>query len=182
MASARDIRRKVFLALYYGLARWLPVSYRPGGKLAARLRVWCCRNIFESCGRDVNIERGAYFADGSRVRLGDRSGLGVNAHIKNNTVIGSDVMMGPGFVVQESRHAFSRTDIPMGQQGELPPQQVIIEDDIWIGADVMVVGNRRIKRGSILAARTVVVKDFPEMSIIGGNPSQLIRSRLTGKD
>ncbi|MDE6366045.1 MAG: acetyltransferase, partial [Muribaculaceae bacterium] len=46
------------------------------------------------------------------------------------------------------------------------------------GADVMVVGNLRIRRGSILAARAVVVKNFPEMSIIGGNPSRLIRSRV----
>lgn len=182
MVSVRVIKRKVFTVIYYGLARWLPVSYRPGGRFATWLRVLCCRNIFESCGEDVNIERGAYFADGSRVRLGDRSGIGINAHIKNNTHIGSDVMMGPGFVVQESRHAFSRTDIPINRQGSLPPQQVVIEDDVWVGADVMIVGNRRIRRGSILAARTVVVKDFPEMSIIGGNPSQLIRSRLARND
>lgn len=172
------MKRKLFLALYYGFARWLPVSYRPGGRLATKLRVWCCRHIFEMCGNDVVIERGAYFADGSRVCIGDRSGIGINARLKFNTIIGADVMMGPGFVVQESRHAFARTDIPMNRQGELPPQQVVIDDDVWIGADVMVVGNRRIRRGSILAARAVVVKDFPEMSIIGGNPSRLIRSRV----
>ncbi len=125
------MKRKIFLILYYGFARWLPAYYRPGGKCARWLRVWCCRHIFEYCGKDVNIERGAYFADGAHVRLGDRSGIGLNAHLKNNTIIGTDVMMGPGFVVQESRHAFARTDIPINRQGELPPQQVVIEDDIW---------------------------------------------------
>ena len=86
-------------------------------------------------------------------------------------------MMGPRFVVQESRHSFDRTDIPMALQNVLPPQQVIIEDDVWIGADVMAVGNRRVSGGSILAARTVLVKDFPPFSIVGGNPSRLIRCR-----
>lgn len=65
----------------------------------------------------------------------------------------------------------------MGQQQGLPLQQVIIGNDVWIGADVMIVGNRRVNDGSILAARTVLVKEFPPFSIIGGNPSRLIRSR-----
>lgn len=125
----------------------------------------------------MNIERGASFGLGDKVRLGDNSGIGVNARIKRNTIIGNYVMMGPNFVVQESRHSFDRTDIPMGIQPALPHQQVIIEDDVWIGADVMVVGNRTVSTGSILAARTVLVKNFPPYSIIGGNPSRLIRSR-----
>lgn len=141
------------------------------------MRVWCCRHIFAECGKEVNIERGVYFGNGRNVRLGSRSGLGVNARIKDNTIIGNDVMMGPNFVVQESRHSFERTDIPMGQQPELPPQQVIIGNDIWIGADVMIIGNRRVADGSILAARTVLTKEFPAYSIIGGNPSRLLRSR-----
>ncbi|MDE6819213.1 MAG: acyltransferase [Muribaculaceae bacterium] len=172
------MKRKIFLILYYGIARWLPAFYRPGGRLGKAMRVWCCRHIFAECGSEVNIERGAYFGHGRNVRLGSRSGLGVNAHIKDNTIIGNDVMMGPNFVVQESRHSFERTDIPMGQQPELPPQQVIIGNDIWIGADVMIIGNRHVADGSILAARAVITKDFPPYSIIGGNPSRLIRSRI----
>lgn len=171
------MKHKFFLFLYYAIARWLPPYYRPGGQLGKAMRVWCCRHIFASCGKDVNIERGAYFGSGRNVCLGSRSGIGLNARIKDNTVIGNDVMMGPNFVVQESRHAFDRTDIPMGQQAGLPPQQVIIGNDVWIGADVMIVGNRRVNDGSILAARTVLVKVFPPYSIIGGNPSRLIRSR-----
>ena len=66
----------------------------------------------------------------------------------------------------------------MGQQPELPPQQVVIGNDIWIGADVMIIGNRHVADGCILAARTVLTKEFPAYSIIGGNPSRLIRSRI----
>lgn len=42
----------------------------------------------------------------------------------------------------------------------------------------MIIGSREIKSGSILAARCVLTKTFPEYSIIGGNPSKLIRSRI----
>lgn len=171
------ISRLLFTVLYYSFARWLPVSYMPGGKIAKKFRVFCCRHIFEYCGKNVNVERGASFGKGDKVRLGNNSGIGVNARIKRNTIIGNDVMMGPGFVVQESRHSFDRTDIPMSHQPVLPHQQVIIEDDVWIGADVMIIGNRTVSNGSILAARTVLVKNFPPYSIIGGNPSRLIKNR-----
>lgn len=174
----KKMSRIFFLSLYYGLFRYLPVSYTPAvGKISKALRVWCCRHIFEYCGKNVNVERGAYFGPGTQVRLGDNSGLGVNCRIKRNTVIGKDVLMGPGFVVQESRHKFDRTDITIGAQGERPPQQVVIGDDVWIGSDVMVVGQRTVPTGCILAARTVLVKDFEPYSIIGGNPSRLIRKR-----
>lgn len=169
--------RIFFTLLYYGFARWLPVSYYPGGRIAKSIRSFCCRHIFEYCGNNVNIERGASFGKGDKVRLGNNSGIGINARIKRNTIIGDYVMMGPNFVVQESRHSFDRTDIPMGLQPILPHQQVTIEDDVWIGADVMIIGTRTVSKGSIIAARTVLVRNFPPYSIIGGNPSRLIRSR-----
>lgn len=55
--------------------------------------------------------------------------------------------------------------------------QVVIEDDVWIGRDVMIMSSKNIKKGSIVGARTVLTKNFPEYSIIGGNPSRLLRSR-----
>ncbi|MDE6397091.1 MAG: acyltransferase [Muribaculaceae bacterium] len=174
-------KQALFLALYYGVARWLPPSFYPGGKIWRSFRVFCCRNIFEYCGKNINIEHGASFGPGTNVRIGNNSGLGVNARIKRNTVIGDNVMMGPGFVVQESRHCFDRTDIPMNQQPVLPPQQVIIGNDVWIGSDVMAIGNRHIADGSIIGARTVLVKDFESYSIVGGNPSRLIRNRKSAK-
>ena len=175
------IKQAFFLTLYYGFARWLPPSFYPGGKLWRGIRVCCCRNIFEHCGLRVNIERGESFGPGTHVRIGNDSGLGINARIKRNTIIGDNVMMGPGFVVQESRHCIDRTDIPMNRQPVLPPQQVVIGNDVWIGSDVMAIGNRQIADGSVIGARTVLVKDFEPFSIVGGNPSRLIRNRKTTK-
>ena len=43
----------------------------------------------------------------------------------------------------------------------------------------MIIGSREIKDGSIIGARCVLTKSFPEYSIVGGNPSKLIRSRLS---
>ena len=59
-----------------------------------------------------------------------------------------------------------------------PPLATIIEDDVWIGRGVMMTPGRVVKRGSVIAAGCVLCKDFPEYSVIGGNPSKFIKSRL----
>ncbi len=56
-----------------------------------------------------------------------------------------------------------------------PP--VVIEDDVWIGGHVIINADRTVKRGTIIAAGSVVTKDFPKYSIIGGNPAKLIKTR-----
>lgn len=176
------IKKYFFLLFYYGFARHLPGSHTPLGRLlmTQKIRYNCCKHIFKYIGKNVNVERGAWFGRGFDIEIGDNSGIGYNAHILNNTVIGKDVMMGPNLYMLEKTHRFDRTDIPMIQQGSLLDVQrdkVIIGDDCWIGQDVMIIGSREIKTGTIIGARCVLTKSFPEYSIVGGNPSRLIRSR-----
>ena len=111
------------------------------------------------------------------IEIGDYSGIGINAHIPNGTIIGDYVMMGPNVFILDINHNHDRIDIPMALQGSDEKKIVKIEDDVWIGRDVFILPGRIIKKGSIVAARTVVCKDFQEYSIIGGNPSKLIKSR-----
>ena len=136
-----------------------------------------CRNIFEYCGKNVNIEKGAQFGAGDRIRIGDNSGLGINCHIPNGSIIGNYVMMGSNCFIHSRNHSFTRTDIPIREQGYTPEKPVVIEDDVWIGQDVTIMVGRHIRKGSIIAACSVVTKDFPEYSIIGGNPAKLIKNR-----
>ncbi len=175
------MKRRLFLALYYAFARHLPGSHTKIGRLlmAQKIRYICCKNIFKKIGKNVNIEKGAWFGKGQDIVIGDNSGIGYNAHILNNTIIGENVMMGPNLYMLESTHLFDRTDIPMILQGKKEARdQVVIGDDVWIGRDVMIIGSREIKKGSIIGARCLLTKNFPEYSVIGGNPSALIRSRI----
>lgn len=173
------MRKKIFLVLYYGFARYLPSSTTPiFGKTAKRIRYLICKNIFDTCGVNVNIEKRAWFGSGSNIKIGDNSGIGINCRIHKNTVIGKNVMMGSNCYMLESTHLFDRTDIPMIDQGKKSNRdQVIVEDDVWIGREVMIIGSKTIKQGSIIGARCLLTKNYPEYSIIGGNPSRLIRSR-----
>ena len=85
--------------------------------------------------------------------------------------------MGPDILIYTTNHVSSSTDIPICKQGNTKPRPVIIEDDVWIGARVIILPGVTIKKGSIVGAGTVLTKTFPEYSIIAGNPGRVVKSR-----
>lgn len=170
------ISKIICYILYYNFAIYLPESrkyYRMGG----RIRLFLCKRIFKKCSNTANIERGARFGTGLNVEIGEYSSIGVDAVIPSNTIIGDYVMMGPNCHILAQNHNFKDTETPMMYQGFLRNYQTVIEDDVWIGRNVLMTPGRHIAKGSIIAAGCVLTKDFPEYSIVGGNPGKLIRSR-----
>jgi len=162
--------------LYYHFAIYLPASSKMYG-VGKKIRYILCKRIFLKCGKNVNIEKGAVYGSGEYIQIGDNSGMGINSVIPDGSIIGSNVMMGPNCFVHSRNHLFDRTDIPMIKQGFTERKPVIIDDDVWIGRDVTIMIGRHISRGSIVAANCVLTKDYPEYSVIGGNPSRLIKQR-----
>ncbi len=166
------------LIFYYGIAYWLPRSYFPVfGPPSRKIRTLCGKILFRHCGKNVNIERKACFGCGFDIELGDRSGLGINCHIPSDTRIGNYVNMGPNCFILPHNHRFDRTDITMQQQGLGEVKTTVIGDDVWIGRNVTMTPGRVVGKGTIIGACCLLCKDFPEYSIVGGNPSKLIRSR-----
>ena len=170
----------VCLALYYGLAQYLPSSFGWFGKPSKWIRYQLVRRIFKKCGKNVNVERKACFGSGREIEIGDNSGLGINSNIPSNTKIGNDVMMGPNCYIIKHNHAFDRTDIPMRLQGYQSKGnvQTVIEDDVWIGMNVLMTPGRHICKGTLIGAGALLCKDFPKYSVVGGNPSRLLKYRL----
>lgn len=166
------------LVLFYTILRHLPAGATPiVGKYCRKLRYLCCKGIFLKCGKNVNIERKVNFSNGLLIEIGDESGIGINCTIPNDLKIGKYVMMGPNCLIFSRNHNFSRVDIPMIRQGYYPTKQTIIGDDCWIGMGVIFTPGRHLATGSIVGAGCILTKDFPEYSIIGGNPSKLIKNR-----
>ncbi|QFG69777.1 acyltransferase [Ornithinimicrobium pratense] len=164
-------------ALYYALASKLPRSYAPGGATAARLRRTLAGPLLAHAGRDVNIESGAVFGSGRMISLGDRSGLGVDADIHGPVSIGNDVMMGPRCTILTRNHHIGDVTRPMSTQGFGEYEPVVIEDDVWIGANVTIMPGVTVRTGSVLAAGAVVVRDVPPYTIVGGVPAVVLRDR-----
>ena len=98
--------------------------------------------------------------------------------------IGKKVIFGPKPTIITGDHRIDVigkyildvTDAEKGQEHDAP---IVIEDDVWCGANVTILKGVTIGRGSVVAAGAVVTKSFPPYSIIGGVPARLIRMRFT---
>lgn len=99
-------------------------------------------------------------------------------------IIGEKVIFGPKPTIITGDH---RIDVIgsyiIDNKNKLPENdaRVIIEDDVWCGANVTILKGVKIGKGSVIAAGSVVTKSFPPYSIIGGIPAKLIRMRFTPK-
>ena len=97
-----------------------------------------------------------------------------------NTIltIGNDVMIGEYLTIIGGGHKIDRTDIPMRMQGVLGKTELIICDDVWIGTHVIITsGCKKIGKGAVIGAGSVVTHDVPEYTIVAGNPAREIRKR-----
>jgi virginiamycin A acetyltransferase len=56
---------------------------------------------------------------------------------------------------------------------------IVVEDEVWIGTGAMIFSGVTIGKGAIIAAGSLVTKDVPAYSIVGGNPARLIRYRFS---
>ena len=112
-----------------------------------------------------------------------------NSYLNNNcTVIGignikinKNVMIGPNCNLISGNHKFIKNGIPYIQQGD-SEGTICIEENVWIGANSIILPNVSIKRGAVVAAGAVVTKDIPEYEVWGGNPAKFIKSIKLGGD
>ena len=129
--------------------------------------------IIDSCGKNVNIEKGATIRPG--LKIGDGSGVGINSEIYGDVTIGNNVMMGPEVVIYTSNHKHELSEIPFGRQGFEEVKPVVIGNNVWIGRRVMFMAGSGCGDNVIIAAGSVVSKKFPSNVIIGGVPAKIVK-------
>jgi maltose O-acetyltransferase len=178
---SRRLRFGVANVLYYAFARHLPYSVRPYSLGSRRIRYEICRHMFAYCGRNVNVEHGALINSGKKIAIGDNSGIGLNNFISGPLIMGHNVITGPNCTFLSMNRDTSRTDVPMIEQGFQRAKPPIIEDDVWIGANVTVLPGRRIGKGSIVAAGTIVSRDVSPYTIVAGSPVRVIGDRRSNQ-
>lgn len=161
---------------YYLIFKYLPETNNRYFRLFKKIRSSVGKGLFDYCGSNINIEKGANFGTGKGIRIGNNSGIGLNAYIRGPLEIGNDVMMGPGVLILTVNHCFDNISIPIREQGSVV-SGVKIEDDVWIGARVIILPGVTIGKGSIIGAGSVVTKDIPECCVSAGNPARVIRLR-----
>jgi galactoside O-acetyltransferase len=119
-------------------------------------------------------ERGSSLRVGRNVKL--NVGVLLDADCGGRIRIGDNVLFGPYVVVRAANHRVDRLDVPIREQGH-EAGEIVIEDDVWIGAHVVVLPGVTIGKGAVIGAGSVVSRDIPPYAIAIGSPAQVIRSR-----
>jgi len=153
-----------------------------GQRISRRLRMYLLLPLFRKHGRNVRFDPdGSYsfknICLGSDVVLGYRPMLMAG---RSTIWIGSKVMFGPYVTViggghntaEIGRYMFDVTDKRPGDD-----RDVVIEDDVWVGAHAIILRGVRIGRGSIIGAGAVVTKSVPRYAVVGGCPARVIKFR-----
>ena len=108
------------------------------------------------------------------VIIGDHTRVGLHNTVIGPVTIGSHVNLAQGITVTALNHNFSETGRRIDEQG-ISTNHVIIEDDVWIGANAVILPGVRIGTHSVVAAGAIVTKDVPSHSLVAGVPAKVIK-------
>ena len=111
------------------------------------------------------------------VIIGDYTRIGLHNTIIGPVTIGNHVNLAQGITVTALNHNFSEADKRIDEQG-VSTGQVVIGDDVWIGANAVVLPNVSIGRHCVIAAGAVVTKDVPDGCVVAGIPAKIIKRLL----
>ncbi len=114
------------------------------------------------------------------VVVGDRSHInsGTVIYSGNGVTIGNDVLVAANCTFAPANHEYARREVPMARQRfRLSKGGIIVEDDVWIGANCVILDGSVLRRGVIVGAMTLVRGELEAYAIYGGTPVRLLRRR-----
>lgn len=109
------------------------------------------------------------------VVIGDHTRIGIHNTIIGPVCIGNHVNLAQGITVTALNHNFEDTTKRIDEQG-ISTKPVIIGDDVWIGANAVILPGVTIGRHCVVAAGAVVTKDVPDHSVVGGVPAKILKT------
>lgn len=109
------------------------------------------------------------------VIIGDFTRIGLHNTIIGPVTIGSHVNLAQGITVTALNHNFDKPSLRIDEQG-VSTKPVIISDDVWIGANAIILPGVTIGSHAVVAAGAVVTKDVQANTLVGGVPAKVIKS------
>lgn len=116
--------------------------------------------FYTDCGKNIRV--------GARVFINQSCTFYALAEIS----IGDDVMIGPNVSLITSEHPVA----PSQRRALLFGRPITVEKGVWIAAGATIIGGVTVGENSVVAAGSVVTRDVPANTLVGGNPARIIRS------
>jgi len=141
-------------------------------KLIRKLYYFSYFRKFKKYGKNIHLSKNGSIVRPNEIIFGNNIFINRNFHISaRSLVFGDNIMIGPNLVIECDNHIYNKAGYTMfeiSQQRDV--KGVTIENDIWIGANVVILPGVKIGEGSIIGAGSVVTKSIPPYSICVGVP------------
>lgn len=109
------------------------------------------------------------------VSIGDRTLIGMSNVLIGPLRIGNDVILAQNIVLSGLNHGYHDVRLPIRDQ-PCTTSEIVVEDEVWIGANSVITAGVRIGRHAVVAGGSVVTKDVPPYTIVGGNPARPLKA------
>ena len=128
---------------------------------------------------EIHIGKNSHFRSGVRlhtpggvIRIGEYAFMSYNVSITsmNRVTIGNRVKIANNVVIVDHDHDYKNNNIGY------KTGSVVIEDDVWIGANATILQGVTIGDGAVVAAGAVVHRDVPANTVVGGVPAKVIKT------
>lgn len=174
------MKRKFFNTLFklFAVPSWL----------LDKMLAYCCKRAMRHCGHGVYLRPSSSDFKGlENLSVGDGTSIPKGSVIyctEAPCTIGRKVVFGPKPTIITGDHRIDLVgkyliDITVDEKLPENDMPVIIEDDVWVGANVTILKGVTIGRGCVIAAGAVVTRSIPSYSIAGGVPAKVIKKRFT---
>ena len=162
-------------------------------KLLGEFRIWLVENSYSNKSRRqrffTKLVKKQVATFGSDLKVNEMCRLNKHVSLMNNVnlngmevqgngkvVIGNNFHSGKEILLITQNHNWKNAkSIPYDEEYVLT--NITIEDNVWVGSKVTILGNTTIGEGSIIQAGSVVVNDIPPLSIAGGHPATVFSNR-----
>ncbi len=168
---------KYFLVVSYEII--MEILFRlPRYKFLNVIKGYFLKIMGAKIGKRVVFYPGVWIAPGNNLTLGDDVDLAKDVLLTTGggIRIGNRVLIGYRTQILSTNHIIPSNKEFIFSSGH-KKEEIIIEKDVWIGANCIITQGVRIGEGSVIAAGSVVTKDLEAFCIYGGVPARLIRKR-----
>ena len=167
-----DERRRRSKSLCFQYNQTDPMNEEQRGKLI--------RELLGSAGKTPWLETPIHFAYGCNTTVGDHFYSNFNLTVVDDVsvTIGNCVMCAPNVTISTTGHPVHPYYRTRGAHSSLP---IVIEDNVWIGANVAIMPGVTIGKNSVIGAGSVVTRDIPANVVAFGTPCRVIRP-ITDED
>ena len=163
--------------------RYIAESFLLWRRAWCRLKMLLLRQGFRRYGKNFIFDPEGHYTF-RNIEVGDDVSIGDGAVLmaaESRIIIGNKVMFGPNVMVIGGNHnvtALGRFMYDVKEKKPKDDQDVIVEDDVWVGSGAIILKGVKLGRGCIVAAGAVVTREVLPYSIVGGNPARVISIRF----